>query len=96
MAITQTINLDGIGMDDVAVKAYININTINIQFRKTDVIFHATLNVYANKQARLDGKNVIGIENITGVYNPATADNIHAAVYNLAKTYPQFADAEDA
>lgn len=96
MALKKTVTLADIGLPDVEVSAYINIQSMSVVKTPNGMELHATLNVYANEQARRDGKNAIGSEAVSGPYTSNMPVNIHTAVYNIAKTYPQFADAEDA
>ena len=96
MALTKTIRLTDLGLADVETTLYININAISIQLRPDGILLHAALNLYASETARRENKNVIGIQNISGPYTADMPVNIHTAVYNLAKTYPDFADAENA
>jgi len=96
MALKKKINLTDIGLADVEVNAYINIQSVSVQQSAEGMMVHATVNVFTSEEARREGKNAIGAELISGPYHASSPVNIHTAVYNIAKTYPQFADAEDA
>lgn len=96
MALKKTLTLGDVGLNEVQINAYINIMSINIQYRTEGMILTAMLNVFASEQARRENKNALGVETVSGIYDPASPVNIHTAVYNIAKTHAQFADADNA
>ncbi len=95
MALKKTMTLEGVGLNDVQVQAYININAINIQIRENEILLHVGLSVYANETARLDKRALIGVENVTLPYNPQVSVNIHNYIYSQVKLLPSFEGAED-
>jgi hypothetical protein len=95
MALTKEMTLDGVGLDQVEVDAYININAISIQFRPGGIQLHVGINVFASEQARREDKALIGVENVTIPYDPNTAVNVHRYVYTQLKLMERFADAQD-
>lgn len=95
MAIINTTTFDQYGVA-TPFDLYININNVTVRQRNNTFVFHAILNVYANQQAKVDEKNPIKTESITGIYDVATTNNLHTFVYNFVKLLPGFENAVDA
>lgn len=95
MALEKFMTLEGVGLKDVEVDAYINIQAISIQFRADGTLLHVALNVYASKEARQENRALIGVENVTLPYNAAVGVNIHTYIYSQVKLLPAFEGTRD-